>query len=85
MEPDVIAGAIEVLRESSLLTYENRRISTGVLLLGCGARHCCIRGRRGRPRPCPYNSDLIGVKSFHRLCDGIKTVFLVNQGGCCWT
>lgn len=30
---NVVADAIQVLRESSLLTYENRRISTGVVLL----------------------------------------------------
>src|SRR5947209_5662432 len=32
--PDRIADAIEVLRVSSLSTYENRRIATGVLLFG---------------------------------------------------
>jgi hypothetical protein len=77
---DVIASAIEVLRESSLITYENRRISTGVLMLS------------GQPDPhhphppapadaLPYTRDLIGIKSIHRLCDGIKTVFLVNHEG----
>src|SRR5690348_7410123 len=33
---DGIADAIEVLRQSSLITYENRRISTGVILVGGG-------------------------------------------------
>ena len=32
--PDRVEDAIEVLRTSSLSTYENRRISTGVLLFG---------------------------------------------------
>ena len=32
--PDRIADAIEVLRISSMSTYENRRIATGVLLFG---------------------------------------------------
>jgi DNA integrity scanning protein DisA with diadenylate cyclase activity len=79
-DSDAIAGAIEVLRESSLLTYENRRISTGLLMLGPAPDPA-----HPRPDPpseaLPYNSDLIGVKSFHRLCDGIKTVFLVNRSG----
>jgi hypothetical protein len=77
---DPIADAIEVLRVSSLITYENRRISTGVLLLG------------GKPRPdepeaslpqgaLAYTIDLTTIKSFHRLCDGIQTVLLVNRDG----
>jgi len=79
-DSDAIAGAIEVLRESSLLTYENRRISTGVLLLGPAPDPAHPRPDPP-PEALPYNSDLIGVKSFHRLCDGIKTVFLVNRAG----
>lgn len=77
---DVIADAIEVLRESSLLTYENRRISTGALLMGAQADPY-------HPHPDPpaeaisYNRELVGIKSFHRLCDGIKTVFLVSHQG----
>src|SRR5579871_716479 len=31
---DVVADAIEVLRQSSLITHENRRIATGVILAG---------------------------------------------------
>ena len=38
--PEVIAEAIAVLRESSLITYENRRISTGVLLADESGRAC---------------------------------------------
>ena len=36
---DYIADAIEVLRESSLLTFENRRISTGALLFAAVPGH----------------------------------------------
>ena len=77
---DVIACAIEVIRESSLLTYENRRISTGAILMG--------RGRDGfheePARPCgalPYNNQLLGIKSLHRLCDGLDTIFVVDRDG----
>jgi hypothetical protein len=71
---DRISDALEVLRITSLTTYENRRVSTGVLLLGSD------------PRPCPagavpYTSDLAAIKSFHRLSDGRRTVFLVNPNG----
>jgi hypothetical protein len=79
-ERDVVADAIEVLRESSLLTYENLRISTGVILLGAGEDpfHCPPEPPAGALR---YSSSLVGIKSFHRLCDGLRTVSLVNHDG----
>ena len=79
-DADAIANAIEVLRESSLLTYENRRISTGVLLMGPTPDPLHPRPP-APPEALPYSVDIIGVKSFHRLCDGIKTVFLVSHRG----
>jgi len=71
---DRISDAIEVLRIASLTTYENRRVSTGVLLLGSDAR----------PRPAgavSYTSQLTAIKSFHRLSDGLQTVFVANPDG----
>ena len=82
--PDYIADAIEVLRESSLLTFENRRISTGALLFAAGPKHhpdLCHRAPVVSPEAIPYASQLTSIKSFHRLCDGIHTLFLVNRGG----
>lgn len=82
--PDYIADAIEVLRESSLLTFENRRISTGALLFGAGPKHrpdICHKSPVASPEAIPYTSNLTSIKSFHRLCDGIHTLFLVNRGG----
>jgi len=77
---NVVADAIEVLRESSLLTYENRRISTGVILVGPGEDP--YNRVRELPRDAlPYTSSLVAIKSFHRLCDGLNTVFLVNREG----
>ena len=78
--PDRVADAIEVLRTSSMSTYENRRIATGVLLFG------------SMPEPChespvtsatalPYTSTLTTIRSFHRLCDGLQTLALVDQNG----
>jgi hypothetical protein len=81
---DYIADAIEVLRESSLLTFENRRISTGALLFGAGPKHhpdMCHKSPVASPEAIPYSSQLTSIKSFHRLCDGIHTLFLVNRGG----
>ncbi len=68
---DPVEDAIEVLRISALTTYENRRISTGVLLLDA----------EGRAGALHYNTELASIKSFHRLCDGERTVVLVNRSG----
>jgi hypothetical protein len=77
---DVVASAIEVLRESSLLTYENRRISTGVVLTGRGSDR--FHANPALPEGAlQYASSLVAIKSFHRLCDGLKTVFLVDSDG----
>jgi hypothetical protein len=81
---DYIADAIEVLRESSLLTFENRRISTGALLFAAVPGHnkdLCHRAPTASPDAILYTSQLTSIKSFHRLCDGIHTLFLVNREG----
>jgi hypothetical protein len=77
---DVVADAIDVLRQSSLITYENRRISTGVILAGPGPE--AREARTALPAEAvPYTSALISIKSFHRLCDGLHTLFLVDSEG----
>jgi hypothetical protein len=77
---DKIAEAIEVLRLSAMTTYENRRISTGVILFGSqrDACHALPSLPEGALR---YSSDLTSTRSFHRLSDGLKTVALVNPEG----
>jgi len=77
---DVIADAIQVLRESSLITYENRRIATGVILIGA-AEDPYHEIPFLPPGALPYTSSLVTIKSFHRLCDGLHTVFLVHPDG----
>jgi hypothetical protein len=77
---DVAANAIEVLRVAALSSYENHAISSGVLLL---------EGETDPIRAHPvedahvyrYTSALTGIKSFYRLCDGLRTLFLVNSSG----
>lgn len=78
--PDVAASAIEVLRESSLLTYENRRISTGVVLIGTDPDPYHRRPQMPEGAQ-TYDSSLVSIKSFQRLCDGLQTVFLVDGQG----
>ncbi|HUI82769.1 MAG TPA: hypothetical protein VL240_01015 [Candidatus Binatia bacterium] len=78
--PDRISDAIEVLRTSSMSTYENRRIATGVLLFGSMPEPC------HEPPQTPsnalrYSHLLTTIRSFHRLCDGLRTLALVDQDG----
>jgi hypothetical protein len=76
--PSRIASTIQALRTAALSTYENRRVSTGALLLGPGPV----------PAPCPappdalaYGVELTALKSVHKLCDGRRTLFLVDRAG----
>ena len=74
--PSQVASTILTLRTAALSTYENHRVSTGALLLGAG--------HAPRPTPAdalPYGAELAGLKSVHRLCDGERTLFLVDRAG----
>ena len=78
--PDRVEDAIEVLRTSSLSTYENRRISTGVLLFGKDPDPC----HEAPVTPSDalrYSPALNSIRSFYRLCDGLQTLALVDQNG----
>src|SRR4051812_9313402 len=77
---DLIATAIEVLRVAALSSYENRAISSGVLVLGDDDDP--VRPRRiTADHAYRYSQSLTTIKSFYRLCDGIETLFLVNRSG----
>lgn len=76
---DQIAAAIDVLRVAALSSYENRPISTGVLLLDSDDDPCLHR--RVPENAVIYTQALTGVKTFYRLCDGLRTVVLVNRSG----
>jgi hypothetical protein len=78
--PDRVEDTIEVLRTSSLSTYENRRISTGALLFGKYPDPC------HEPPITPvgalrYSPAITSIRSFYRLCDGLQTLALVDQNG----
>jgi hypothetical protein len=75
---DRIASLIEMLRVAALSSYENQPISTGVVFLGTADDPFRPAGspRSFAPR---YSQSLSGIKSFHRLADGLRTVFLVNN------
>jgi hypothetical protein len=77
---DRVHDAIEVLRTTSLSTYENRRISTGALLFGQHPDPC------HKPPVTPaaalrYSSELTSIRTFYRLADGLQTLALVDSNG----
>jgi hypothetical protein len=78
--PSRIASTIQTLRTTALSTYENRRVSTGALLVGPD-------DDQGHSPRCaaadalPYGVELTALKSIHRLCDGKRTLFLVDGAG----
>lgn len=74
-----IASTIQALRIAALSTYENRRVSTGALLLGEEADTTSLPPTP--PDALPYNVELTGLKSLHRLCDGVRTLFQVDCAG----
>ena len=78
--PDRIVDAIQVLRLSALTTYENRRIETGALLFGALPEDC-HPPPPSPPSALPYSPALTEIRSFHRLCDGLQTLALVDRRG----
>jgi hypothetical protein len=77
---DLIASVIELLRVAALSSYENRAISTGVLLLNA-PEDPWRRGTTARRPPPAYSQSLTSIKSFYRLADGVRTLFLANSDG----
>ena len=78
--PDRVSEAIEVLRISALSSYEDKRISTGALLFGSMPDAC----HSLPPWPAEalrYSSELTSIRSFHRICDGLRTLALVDGKG----
>src|SRR5262245_416647 len=74
---DRIASVIELLRVAALSSYENRPISTGVLLLGTSNDPCRPDVPLSETAP-TYDESAVAIKSLYRLADGTRTVFLAN-------
>jgi hypothetical protein len=77
--PDWVATAIEVLRVAAMSSYENRSISSGVLILSDDevAPAAAMRDSQAFR----YTHALTGIKTFYRLSDGLETVYLLNRAG----
>jgi DNA integrity scanning protein DisA with diadenylate cyclase activity len=75
-----IPAVLEALRVAALSTYENKRVSMGALLLG--TPHDPTDPDRQNPEGAPrFNARLTAIKGFHRLCDGVQTLFVVDLQG----
>jgi hypothetical protein len=77
---DRIASVIELLRVAALSSYENRPISTGVVVLGTSTDPC-RPGTPQSPTGPSYTESTAAIKSLFRLADGERTVFLANSEG----
>jgi hypothetical protein len=77
---DLVATALEILRVAALSSYENKAISSGVLLVDEDAREP-ISATPSAGHTYKYSPALTGIKSFYRLSDGLDTLFLVNREG----
>lgn len=75
-----VAEVLEMLRVAALSTYENQPISTGVVLLEGDADPVAKYPAAERDWP-HYTGALTSIKSFFRLADGVRTVFLVARDG----
>ncbi len=78
--PSRIAATVQTLRTAALSTYENHRVSTGALLLG-SSDDPSHPVRPSAPDSLTYGVELTALKSVHRLCDGHRTLFLVDRAG----
>lgn len=75
-----VAEVLEILRVAALSSYENQPISTGVLLLEGDVDPIGAYPAAERDWP-HYTGALTSIKSFFRLADGLRTVFLVARDG----
>jgi hypothetical protein len=78
---DRIASVIELLRVAALSSYENRPISTGLLLLGTSKDPCRPDAPLPPSAPSYTAESTSAIKSLYRLADGERTVFLANSEG----
>ena len=78
--PVRLTSALEALRAAALSTYENQRVSTGELLLGT-PEDPAYPGRANPPGAPRFSVRLSALKSFHRVCDGVRTVYVVDRSG----
>jgi hypothetical protein len=77
---DLVATGIEVLRVAAMSSYENRAISSGILILDTDHDPHHATAATG-DQAFRYTQALTGIKTFYRLSDGLQTVYLINRTG----
>ena len=70
---DLVATGIEVLRVAAMSSYENRAISSGILILDTDTDSHHAAAATG-DQAFRYTQALTGIKTFYRLSDGLHTV-----------
>jgi len=80
-----VAGAlcdvIEVLRLIGVTSYENRKVTTGVLLAIGGSGGLDRELVRPAPEFVRFDPSLATIKSLPLWCDGVRTVGVVDRSG----
>jgi hypothetical protein len=69
-----------VLRVTAMSSYENRSISSGILILDTDHDPHHATAATG-DQAFRYTQSLTGIKTFYRLSDGLQTVYLINRTG----
>jgi hypothetical protein len=77
---DLVATGIEVLRVAAMSSYENKSISSGILILDTDIDPHQPTAATG-DQAFRYTQSLTGIKTFYRLSDGLQTVYLINRTG----
>ena len=77
---DLVATGIEVLRVAAMSSYENRSISSGILILDTDVDPQPGSAAAG-DQAVRYTQALTSIKTFYRLSDGLQTVYLINRAG----
>jgi len=76
-----LCDVIEVLRLVGVTSYENRKVTTGVLLgVGGNVRRADELGQR-EAQFVRFDPSLATIKSLPGWCDGLRTVGLVDSSG----
>jgi DNA integrity scanning protein DisA with diadenylate cyclase activity len=76
-----LRDVIEVLRLVGVTSYENRKVTTGVLLRISGDVGRSREIVEREPQPVRFDPLLATIKSLPRWCDGLRTVALVDRSG----
>jgi hypothetical protein len=76
-----LCDVIEVLRLIGSTSYENRKVTTGVLLAIGGSGGRAREIGPAAPQFVRFDPSLATIKSLPRWCDGVRTVGVVDPAG----